>query len=500
MNESPFCGLIYLIFTLSLGCAHLQSEQSIRPPVKTDDTLRTPQPLNWSTLDGEDGLALTRSLWSRCLQGLLSADITRQRSSSQEHNNSVLASQCANLMTRASENLRPRLLQREWVILDAHESISPALALTGLSRSPRGFHQGSWRLSISLLRLPPDRSMLGMQTRHPLSERGTPEPLLHWSQSKIERASVSEWSTLGVEHHMLTKARQQTLSTLPTPRVGQVIHLELSRPAPQITRGGWALHLPLRFSAPSLRYILTLKTPRGASIKTFGASADETRHLSHETQYRWSLSSRLPNVGKEVYLTTTSTWASLHRWLWRSFEEEREGYKRFVSQHIEETALSYFLSPRSISSTHLWVKRFLHYSPRPYRPYNPLPIRQLLSKREGDCKEFALFSQTLLSLQGQPAFIALASTKPLPTNALRTPSLGWFDHALLWLPSDSAMKLARLASRLSPPVLDPGLSRYQWFDATSNAPQTPLTQSIKGQHAYVLLSDSQGVWVPISPR
>ena len=456
----------------------------------------------YSSLDKEYQVELKESPWHSCLDTLLKDPLQRDI----RVQDPQLSRQCSNLLTRASTTPRPRLLSREWVILDAKEYLRPALKLDsikqGFKRAQRSFHQGTWRLSIVLLRLPPDSSHVSSHRKSTLDIKGTPPPLSHWSNGVIERALVSEWGLFGLESHELTKLHQVKLSELPSPRVGQSIYLEISRPAPQITRGGWALHLPLRFSSPALKYTLEINTPKGASISHFGVSPSHIRQLSHETQREWTLTSIPSHFGGEIYLTTTSTWETLHQWLWRSFSQARESYRRFVNQHLDDSVLSFFLSSRSPRSVHQWIRRYLHYTPRPYRPYTPLPIRELLQNREGDCKDFSLLSQTLLSTQGHRSFIAFASTKALPKAAFETPSIGWFDHVLLWLPSDNALRLATLASKTFPPLLVPGLTSYEWFDATSSRTKTSKRgqAELKGQYAYVMLSEEHGVWVPFKPH
>ncbi len=490
--------LLFLINPIS-GCG---STSPSNTPI-TDIALLNRQHLDLNQLtESASNSVRIDGQWIRCLQPLLDnkyMDHSSRRESVGISHNEI--AQCSLLLTRASSQRRPRLLNREWLILDAHEEIKPTLKVASQSQSHltplhRSFRQGRWTLSVSLLRLPPDvSSPQHTSHRSVLSTHGTPPPLAHWSAAIAHQASISEWGMSGATYKRLALSRLTPLAELPTPRVGQVIHLELERQAPTIERGGWALHHPLWFSAPILRYILTLVTPNGAHLSRFGASPSRETSSSYANQSEWLRTSSITGEGGEIYLTTTSSWATLHQWLWNSFSPSLESYSRAVSQRLEDTLFSYFLTPRSIEELHRWVQRYFVYTPRPYRPYKPLSIVDFLQNKVGDCKEFTVLSHALLATQGERSYIALTSTKPLPPKALEIPSIGWFDHVLLWRPSASALKLAQLTQATPTPVFEPGLTSYTWFDAT--APQIEAMNSTSGQYAYVLLSATRGIWIPI---
>ena len=214
----------------------------------------------------------------------------------------------------------------------------------------------------------------------------------------------------------------------------------------------------------------------------------------HESRARWVRRFIPRGEGEVIYVSTTDSWASLQRWLWGQLYQHYPAYQRALRHHLSSPPLSRFLSPTSAVEIHRWVSEQFGYQPHSERPYLPLPPQVLLRRRAGDCKDLSLLSLTLLELQGLRPHFALTSTRPLPKHAFEIPSIGWFDHVLLWLPDRSTEQLALHSARAGVRLLDAPLAKYRWFDPTS--PQvTPQTDA---SFAYVLLSPEHGVWIPIN--
>ena len=78
-----------------------------------------------------------------------------------------------------------------------------------------------------------------------------------------------------------------TLKQMPTPRVGQVLHLELSQKPPQILRGAWAWHHQLWFNVPMLRRTFTFNAPRAIKLSYFGDSYQSQRKENYGQLLHW---------------------------------------------------------------------------------------------------------------------------------------------------------------------------------------------------------------------
>jgi hypothetical protein len=430
--------------------------------------------------------------WISCLEPLFNT--------TQSVNSASDAAHCYSLLNRPAQDNRPEFLNRGWLILKAEEHLRPSLKIQTNNQRHLGpinhaLNRGAWTLSVTLLRLPPVSSRLH-KSINTLPTRGTPNPLSDWSESTVDNFSISEWTMNGVHTQRRPLAPDTHLKDLPSPRVGQVMHLSLILTPPKITRGAWALHLPLWFKVPTLKRDFSLHIPKGLSLSYFGIKPQVLKNRGHSRLVRWKGYMLPSGEGGDIYLTTTSTWSALHTWLWKKLTPALMNYTKVMTQLLNTSSLEYFLHRRSPIDIHRWLRNTLVYSPNQSKPYEPLSIYTLLKQKFGDCKEFSALGHALLSLQGQTSFIALTSTKPIPPIAFHIPSIGWFDHVLLWVPSESALKLAQLNGVSTDKILDLGLTKHHWFDGTSPT----LQPRIDARVAYVLISKDQGVWIPLEMK
>ena len=409
------------------------------------------------------------------------------------------ANVCATLLSRPAEHAKSIWLSKEWLVIDLHESVHLSLMIPAAQRTAQlmSGSQAQWTLDVTLLRLPraldrphPDQFK---DQRALQSAVGVPPPLHAWAQARLERASLSSWTPMGVEHRALRLPTQATLEQLPLPRVGQAVTMRLSRPAPEIKRGAWALHLPLWLNSAALRRSLMLSVPKGAYVSRFGPPPQLRHTIAHKERLLWVRRLIPTGEGEVVYLSATESWRALNRWLWEQLYQQYSAYQRSLNRYLSAPPLDRFLSPVSNHELHRWVIDHFDYEPHSERPYNPLPPLELFKRRAGDCKDLSLLSLSLLEFQGRRPFFALTSTRPLPKQALEIPSIGWFDHVLLWLPDPQTYELAKLSARSEQRLLDAPLARYQWFDPTSPR----MTPQMRSRFAYILLSPDLGLWVPI---
>lgn len=501
----------FILIALLMSSFIISACSSSLPSIKPISTQTLSQ--NFNSLEAilneyDPQNTMLNSTWFHCIEPLFKQAILKDSNRNTEIQFGKQAIDCAVLLSRPSQEERPQFLDRNWLILDMKEHIRPALALQSQIQNYIGplkhaLNRGDWSIEISLLRLPPyEARKRGERSRHILSTHVVPEPLLAWQEAKVEQAQIIEWQGQDLSSQPLKIPIDITLKELPPPRVGQVLKLKLSRPAPEITRGAWALHHKLWCVAPLLRRQLTLETPKGLKLSTFESSLNfkkkQKKPHSHSNSYgqsqTWIRYLQPTGEGGDLYVSTMSSWEKLHQWLWARFDHAFREYQFFVTQQLNSKALRFFLYPRHDYEIHRWLKNNLNYSAQNTSPYTPLPIKTLFKTKSGDCKELNTLAQVLLKQQGQPSFIALTSSKMIPRHALNTPSIGWFNHVMLWRPSPEALKIAQLSAHSSK-VVSLGLSQHEWYDATATMPNTPR-QGL----AYVLLGPKQGVWLSLDDR
>ena len=433
-------------------------------------------------------------LWMACLTSMIPQGISSRQDDPLPP---IDPFECSSLLTRPSEDDPPPLLNGEWIVLDTHEQLRLSLALhphAGMTRLGQ-FAPGEWTLDITLLRLPKAQTTSDQTSRAKEVAYTTPPPLRGWHAAKIKRMLLSSWGPTGVTHQTVMVSEHTKMDNIPLPRVGQALTLRLTRPAPSIQRGGWAMHLPLWLNAPILRRVLTLSLPHGAQLTHFGPHPIEELKLSAERRYRWESMLQHSGEGGTIYLTSTPSWRELNQWLWSQLHQQHDAYQSQIAQSLSHPQFQRFLSPMTQNEIHRWINHHFHYAPDLQRPYQPLSPKELMRRRSGDCKDLSTLAMSLLTMQGERPRYALTSTHPIPPFAPSVPSIGWFDHVLLWLPTEKALSLAELMSASGEVELDSPLIRHQWFDPTSTRSDVP--QSI-AHVAYVLLSPEHGIWVPLT--
>lgn len=404
------------------------------------------------------------------------------------------AMSCRPLLTRPSDTPLPEFLNSEWIILDLQEELRLNLTLKPKLGVPqlRPSHQGDWELLVTLLRLP--RSQTDPQlSRAQLQDHGIPSPLRAWSEATIQHAEFVFWGDDAVVHTPIPLDESATLKDLPVPRVGQALKLKLRKIPPSIQRGGWALHLPLWLNSPTLRRTLILSVPHGAKLSRFGPEPEVQTKLATENRYHWERLMSQGGEGETLYLSSIHSWSAFNRWLWSQLYSQYDAYQKLLHSSVNRSPFNRFMHSNSQGDIHRWLTQRFSYEPDPHRPYLPLAPSLLMKRKAGDCKDLSALAMSILELQGDTPRFALTSTRPLPPFASEIPSVGWFDHVLLWLPDQRTLKLAELTARSEGRMLDSPLVEYRWFDATS--PQ--MSPQTRAQSAYVLLSPELGIWVPL---
>ena len=263
----------------------------------------------------------------------------------------------------------------------------------------------------------------------------------------------------------------------------------LTRPAkPRAERGGWWAHLGLWLPAPHLGYELIFTHPKGWPVGAFGPTPSAERSYASLRERRWWIPPARGAHGRVLYLSLTPSWRQLSRWVWAQLVAP------IVSLPLDERlsdGVDAALSGRAALSH--WIQRMTHYRYSPLRRYQPRTPLQSLRLGHGDCKDLSALAYVLLRAAGQPSWFALTSQRPLLASARAVPSMGWFDHVLLWTPTreERAALLEESPSTEAPPVSSPLSS---WFDPTAAQGRV---QGMSGRWAYVLLGPERGRWLQI---
>ena len=222
--------------------------------------------------------------WIKCLQPLV---LTRQID--QVADQTLF---CRHLLSRATPEGRSIYLNRDWLILEAEEHLRPAQRVQAKVQGYKGpvrhpLHRGTWTLKIKIIRLPP-LAKRNHKTKVTLNTKGAPPPLSAWSNATVDHATLSEWTIESLSTRQLSLKPHTLLRDLPSPRVGQMLSLELSQVAPEITEGAWALHHPLWFNAPIIKRSLSLHISKGVSLSYFGYQPQESRSMDHAQVVTWN--------------------------------------------------------------------------------------------------------------------------------------------------------------------------------------------------------------------
>jgi cellulose synthase operon protein C len=132
--------------------------------------------------------------------------------------------------------------------------------------------------------------------------------------------------------------------------------------------------------------------------------------------------------------------------------------------------------------------------------FQPYRTDQVWVRRFGDCKDQATLLTTLLESVGIPAHVALIRTRPQGRVEKALPALGFFNHAIVWLPDsnrfvDTTVRTVGFDQLPSSDVgaqvliLTPDLSA----SLGKTSLPSPLSNGITSDFSVVLRSDGSGV-------
>ncbi|MBM4293027.1 MAG: hypothetical protein FJ138_17735, partial [Deltaproteobacteria bacterium] len=255
--------------------------------------------------------------------------------------------------------------------------------------------------------------------------------------------------------------------------------LRFARPAPPAPdRGGWWAHLSGAPPAPGARLTLAVTAPAGWPLAALGGEALGARRWAGRAERRW----RAPAGGGALYLSTTPSWGALAAWLWARLG----GGAPLGAAALGGAAGA--ARAGGVAGLHAWLRARVRYAPAPLRRFDAAPPALTLARGAGDCKDLSALAAHALRGAGRAAHVALtALAAPPPRAALAVPSMGWFDHALVWAPSPEER-----ARALGDPA--PAPRARGWLDATA---LTPAPAALHGRLAWALLGPEEGRWLTI---
>ena len=272
------------------------------------------------------------------------------------------------------------------------------------------------------------------------------------------------------------------------PPQGALWLITLKRPPkPSAERGGWWAHVALWLPIAHLGYWFTLTHPQGWPVGSFGPTPlSERLHASLLTK-RWWVPPARASKGRALYLSLTPSWEALTRWAWAQLSAPL--LKRPLDPRLSEGSEAALEGPEALSA---WVRARVRYHYSPLRRYQPSLPLETLRRGSGDCKDMSALAHQLLKQAGQPSWFALTSQRPLLASAREVPSMGWFDHVLLWQPSLEERARVEAARRAGEALSSP---LNAWIDLTQPRGEA---RGLEGRWAYVLLSEREGAWIQLS--
>ena len=289
------------------------------------------------------------------------------------------------------------------------------------------------------------------------------------------------WTRRGVERGTLERSPPRYALSL----------VQLKRPdKPSAERGGWWAHLGLWLPLHHLGYELSFTHPQGWPVGAFGPKAYATKRFASLKERRWWIPASSKAQGRVLYLSLTPSWAQLSRWAWTQLTEPLSGPHHHVA--LQEGAKAAHSGLKALDA---WLKTKVRYHYSPLRRYQPRPPHKSLQLGYGDCKDLSAIAHVALAEAGRPSWFALTSQRPILSSARAIPSMGWFDHVLLWAPSADELRVAQLTARVADSERPlPSSPMSAWFDPTG---PSGSARALRGRWAYVLLSPDQGRWVQI---
>ena len=184
---------------------------------------------------------------------------------------------------------------------------------------------------------------------------------------------------------------------------------------------------------------------------------------------------------------------------------------------------------KKVQQVHTWIQNTFTYTPLNRFPYTPLSFKQIWRDKQGDCKDLSVVAHQLLHKMGIRSFFALTvqkkqdrslkQIKAVPPMIAKIPSLGWFNHVILWTPHPKRLAYIKhyvhkhqkkidqqntvpsnshLLTPSRPTMLTPlsfkSSQRNHWFDPTYFR---SYPKPLASQWAWVILDDHHGFWLQI---
>lgn len=299
---------------------------------------------------------------------------------------------------------------------------------------------------------------------------------------KIVKLRWVKWTSQGIQQGISTQA--------PPPHSLTLTHL--IKPAkPNAERGGWWAHLALWLPFDHLGYEFSLRHPQGWPVGSFGPPSFSEHTYASVKERRWWIPQALRHQGRVLYLSLTPSWAQLTRWAWTQLTDPLSAHP--IDHRLQEGIDAALMGKNELNT---WIQKRIRYHYSPLRRYQPRPPLQSLKLGYGDCKDLSALAHILLKYANHRSWFALTSQKPLLSSARSIPSMGWFDHVLLWTPSEQELEQINRQELVHPDSSQALHSSplNSWFDATSPGGKV---HALKGRWAYVLLNAQKGVWIQI---
>lgn len=366
-----------------------------------------------------------------------------------------------------------------------------------------------------------------------------------WYGSHIYDIQSVQWSQQGVESKTLYQNR--TLLHKDSPALYNRRHYQ--KKINQMIQQGFVwikLHHPLGKLAyenprshhrPSAHHInalvntFTLHSPQSWPIYTWGISAwdtqtfylrQESTWLFHNPHYPYNTST--PHA---LYISIFDTWSALTQWIWQKLSRSTFSLATVINNRhlMEQSSID-----QKIQHVHTWIQNTFTYTPLNRFPYTPLSFKQIWRDKQGDCKDLSVVAHQLLHKMGVRSFFALTvqkksdrplkSMKVLPHAIAMIPSLGWFNHVILWTPTPQRLAYIKYyvykhqkkidqhipqiphTSIINPrstsgsliPLSFKSSQHNHWLDPTYfKSYPSPLAS----QWAWVILDDHHGFWLQI---
>jgi tetratricopeptide (TPR) repeat protein len=195
---------------------------------------------------------------------------------------------------------------------------------------------------------------------------------------------------------------------------------------------------------------LEIDAPRNLEIVTatrLGATVAPSREEQGDrVRLVWEVGRRAPKKEREASAPSDSPQSSYIAFATgRSWARVAERYAEVVDAQIAASDLRAAVAEatgeakeRSVVIARLlaWVQKRVRYTGVEFSDASIVPRSpsQTLQRSYGDCKDKAALLVALLRRAGLPAFVALLKTGPGLDVEKTLPGLGWFDHAIVYVP------------------------------------------------------------------